>query len=115
MTRGVVPTRTPTLVSVLVIAQIADVLTTLYGMRLPGVEERNPIALPLVDALGPATALIAISFVSIVIVVTVTEGAAAFIEHGTVTPTRLRWLGYLPHILISTAAVTNNVIIITLA
>ncbi len=101
-------------IGVLVAAQLADLLVTVYGLSLPGVVEANPVAVAVMETLGTVPGLVLLSLVSLGAVVSVTEVAARHCRATTVTPLWVRCLGYVPFALLSFAVAGHNLLVILL-
>lgn len=95
----------------LVGAKGLDVASTLYGLRSAGLVELNPVAAGAMDALGTAPGLVALAGVTVLVAVAVTETAARRYGDAVLGPSRLRWLGYAPHVVASLAAALNNLLL----
>lgn len=101
-------------VSALAVAQGVDAATTLYGLRLPGVVERNPIAVAAMDWLGRLPGLAALLGTSFIAIVLVTESTVRYCRGGGLSPGRIRALGYGPPVALSGAAAANNLAVVGL-
>jgi hypothetical protein len=98
----------PASIGALAAAQGFDVSTTLYGLRSPNVVEANPVAASAMARLGTVPGLLCLAVLAVLTVVAVTETAARRCEGTTLTPGRVRCLGYLPHVAISLAVGLHN-------
>ena len=100
-------------IGALFVAQLSDVLTTVYGLSKPGIVEVNPVAVAAMDALGTVPGLLFLMGVVLCGVVSVTEAAARYCDGTSVPPRYVRYLGYLPLTVFSLLIAAYNVTVIT--
>ena len=98
-------------VGALVAAQGLDLATTLHGLRSAGVVERNPLAVAAMARFGRLPGLLCLTLVGLLAAVVVTELTVRRYGDAFLGPARVRWVGYAPLVLLSTAAALNNLLV----
>lgn len=103
-------------VPALLVGRLADTATTLYGLSVTGIYERNPLVAELIELLGPAGGMFVANLVTIAVVVGVVELAVATVRpngnDGLEWPFSERFVlevGYLPAVVLSFGAAVHNV------
>lgn len=113
-----VPSATGSALLLVIAGQLADSLTTLYGLRTDGVYERNPIVAHVLQELGPMLGLLVSNLLALgLLVLGVELGARWCRERGT-SSLRIRQLRvgcYLVFALASFAAAANNLHVLAAA
>lgn len=107
-------------VAPLVLGRLADTATTLYGLTVTGIYERNPLVAGLIDALGPGTGMLLANLVSIATIVVAVEvglAIAAPVRDTVEWPVEkhLMEIGYLPAVAVSFVAAIHNLGVIAVA
>jgi hypothetical protein len=108
-------------VPLLLVGRLADTATTLYGLQIGGVYERNAAVAWLMEAFGPGGGMLLSNLVSIAVVVVVVELGVASVrpERGGIEwPVSERLvveLGYLPAVVLSLGAASYNLGVIAAA
>jgi hypothetical protein len=108
-------------VPLLLVGRLADTATTIYGLQLGGVYERNAVVARLMEAFGPGGGMLVSNLLSIAVVVIVVEVAVASVrpERGGIEwPVSERLvveLGYLPAVILSLGAASYNLGVIAMA
>ena len=98
----------------LLVGRLADTVTTLYGLTIAGVYERNVFVALLIEEVGPAGAMLVANCLSIAIVMIAVEwGVVMVAREGVpgdrrVTERVIVEFGYLPAIGLSFAAAAYN-------
>ncbi|AGN02222.1 hypothetical protein L593_11385 [Salinarchaeum sp. Harcht-Bsk1] len=105
----------------LVVGRLADTVTTLYGLRIAGIYERNAVVAALMEDLGRTEGMLVANVISIAIVLLTVEIGVALVASDD-GPGELQLservvveVGYLPAIGLSFAAATYNVGVIAMA
>ncbi|GAB3679350.1 hypothetical protein GCM10028857_00580 [Salinarchaeum chitinilyticum] len=107
-------------VAPLVLGRLADTATTLYGLTIAGIYERNPLVAGLIDALGPGVGMLLANLVSVAVIVAAVETGLAIADpvRDTVdwrVEKHLFDIGYLPAVAVSFFAAIHNLGVIALA
>lgn len=99
----------------LLVGRLADTTTTLYGLSVAGIYERNPIVAELIHSLGAGGGMLVANLISVALVVFVVELAVLAVESddgGIDWPVSERFVlevGYLPAVALSFGAAVYNV------
>lgn len=97
-------------VPVLLVGRLADTVTTIYGLTVAGVYERNAFVAALIEAIGPAPGMLVANVLSIATVVLVVEiGVASIDADGAARERLVVEVGYLPAVVLSFGAAAYNV------
>lgn len=103
-------------VPALLVGRLADTATTLYGLSVAGIYERNPLVAELIHQLGPAGGMLVANLVSVAMVILTVELAVLTISpetnRGIDWPLSERFVlevGYLPAVALSFGAAIYNV------
>lgn len=101
-------------ITALVATQGLDVATTLYGLQTGRVVELNPVVAAAMDGLGRVPGLLCLGCLTVLAAVAITETTARRYGDAWLSSERVRWLGYAPHVAISSTAALNNVVVVGL-
>lgn len=102
----------------LIVGRLADTVTTLHGLSLAGIYERNPLVAALIEALGPGAGILVANVISIGVVLLAVEiGVAAVGEdlgriELRVEEHHVLEVAYLPAVALSFGAAVNNLVVI---
>jgi hypothetical protein len=110
---GVGPPTRSQLLTLLLTAKLADVLTTMRGLR-GGLSETNPFAAAGIEMLGAGPFLFLFSLVSIAIVLLATELPLYVVKWTRSTVRWVRLVGYGIPTLIWSGAATYNLLLVVL-
>jgi len=107
-------------VAPLVLGRLADTATTLYGLTVAGIYERNPFVAALIEAFGPGVGMLLANLVSIAAIVAAVEiglSVAGPVRDAVEWPVEKHLLdiGYLPAVIVSFLAAIHNVGVIAIA
>lgn len=108
-------------VPTLLLARLADTTTTLYGLRIAGVYERNPFVAALIELLGPGGGMLLANLLTIGVVALAVEiavavvGADAHAIDVSLAERTVLDVGYLPAVALSFTAALYNVGVIATA
>lgn len=103
-------------VPVLLVGRLADTVTTLYGLRISGIYERNALVASMIEVFGAGAGMLLANLFSILTVVIVVElGISILGSDGPVRERAVVEVGYLPAVALSFGAAAYNVGIIAMA
>ncbi len=95
-------------IGALVGSQSLDVLSTVYGVQSPGIEEQNPIAVSAMTLFGDIFGLVVIAIATMLTVIVITEAAVLYGVESQSRAVEIRIVGYVPMCTISILAAVNN-------
>lgn len=107
-----VPSAPRVALALVVVGQAADTATTLYGLRAPGVYERNPLVAAVVGEVGAVAGLLATNVLAFVLLVLGVELGAQYCRRRGTAAGRVRLLrtaSYLLFAAVGFAAAVHNV------